>query len=979
VGIVGRGPVLAALRAAVDEVARGRGRLVLLAGEPGIGKTALADQALAYAGEHAVTTAAGAGWDGDGVPAFWPWRRVLASLRGPAAGTDWLDDADAAHDGQAGDDRDAKGGGAADARFRVFAGVTAELEALAAQRPLMVLLDDLHWADPGSLRLLAFVARQLRSVPLLLLGTYRDVDPVPNDDLRAFLADVADAERFTVVGLNAAEVGELLARTSGPVGTEVADTVHRRTGGNPFFVLETARLMSTSEGDARRVPAAVRDAISRRLERLPDPVVEVLTAAAVLGASTRRERLGGLLGRDVDDDLAEAVAARVIRTDDESLMFEHDLFRETVLAGLPPRDARRWHARVAAALKDTAATNAELAFHCVRSLPDGDADAAVAYSVAAAGDATRALAYEEATGHLRRAQKLAPAAVELELDFADAARRSGDYADARAAYLNAAGRTINPHLVARAALGMHELGTSSEGSHREVVDLLERAAGVVEQPQVLGALARELADGSEHDRDRAAELAARAVAIASGEGDRRALAFCLFAQHDVIWAPGTAARRLELAEAMATAAGDDPDLSFEAAFCRMTALLDLGNPRFEVALKDMARIADQSRLPRQRFYVTSRRAMVAMLRGDDAGALRWIAEADRLGTMIGHPDTMGVRMTQLLVMGLHREGASAARRLEAEYGVIAPVEFEPEMRAMVALADGQPEVAAAILRSSEPGLQRAQFRWRALSALAFDADIAVQAGALDLCRQFYDQLLPYADEVVDIGGATAVVGPAAYYLGMLAQALGRTAPAQRHFAAALETATALGAGPMVERIRAAQPTAVFRRDHDVWTLSFAGATITLPDAKGLRDIATLIAAPGVEISAAELAGLPAAGADPVLDDTARAAYKARLAELDDALDKALDRAGAGAGEADRLEREREALIAELAHAAGLGGRARRLGDPGERARSAVTARIRDTIRRIAERHPALGAHLQQAVTTGRGCSYRPAEPVRWHV
>jgi hypothetical protein len=157
----------------------------------------------------------------------------------------------------------------------------------------------------------------------------------------------------------------------------VADTVHRRTGGNPFFVLETARLMSTSEVTrvACRPPSGTP--FPRRLERLPDPVVEVLTAAAVLGASTRRERLGGLLGRDVEDDLAEAVATRVIRTDDESVMFEHDLFRETVLAGLPPRDARRWHARVAAALKDTAATNAELAFHCVRSLPDGDVDAAV--------------------------------------------------------------------------------------------------------------------------------------------------------------------------------------------------------------------------------------------------------------------------------------------------------------------------------------------------------------------------------------------------------------------------------------------------------------------------------------------------------------------------------------------------------------------------------------------------------------------------
>jgi len=122
-----------------------------------------------------------------------------------------------------------------------------------------------------------------------------------------------------------------------------------------------------------------------------------------------------------------------------------------------------------------------------------------------------------------------------------------------------------------------------------------------------------------------------------------------------------------------------------------------------------------------------------------------------------------------------------------------------------------------------------------------------------------------------------------------------------------------------------------------------------------------------------LAGVPAAGADPMLDDTARAAYRRRLTELDEALDRA------DAADRPPLQDERDALIAELTHAAGLGGRRRRLGDAGERARTAVTARIRDTIRRIAVRHPQLAAHLQQAIVTGRTCCYRPAEPVRWHL
>ena len=172
----------------------------------------------------------------------------------------------------------------------------------------------------------------------------------------------------------------------------------------------------------------------------------------------------------------------------------------------------------------------------------------------------------------------------------------------------------------------------------------------------------------------------------------------------------------------------------------------------------------------------------------------------------------------------------------------------------------------------------------------------------------------------------------------------------------------------------------FRREGDVWTLTFQGTTVHLPDAKGLRDIARLLAAPGVELAAADLLGQEAAaeavfGADAVLDARARQEYRSRLARLDPEIDAADAR-----GDPERsasAQAERDALIRGLSAAAGLAGRPRRLGEGSERARKAVTMRIKDALRRIDARHPTLGRHLRQSISTGTVCVYRPAEPVRW--
>ena len=174
-----------------------------------------------------------------------------------------------------------------------------------------------------------------------------------------------------------------------------------------------------------------------------------------------------------------------------------------------------------------------------------------------------------------------------------------------------------------------------------------------------------------------------------------------------------------------------------------------------------------------------------------------------------------------------------------------------------------------------------------------------------------------------------------------------------------------------------------RRKGEVWTLRYGGREVQVRDAKGLGDLARLLSRPGEEIHVTDLLGdamraaARAASAQPLADRQALADYRQRLAELGAALDEA--QGNADVGTVERLSEEREALLRELGRTTGLGGRARCFTDPVERARKAVTSRIRETIRRIDAVHPPLGAHLQAAVITGIFCAYRPEPSVKWNV
>jgi tetratricopeptide (TPR) repeat protein len=994
--------------------------LVFLSGEPGIGKTATARRTAEAAQRLGARVAWGTCWDGDGVPAFWPWSQLLRALVRDGAIGAGADLAPLTGEPAPGEGE----------RFRTFVAVSEALEH-AGTSPLLLVLDDLQWADAASLRLLDFVSRHCRQARLLIIATFRDVDPAPGEPLRALLADLSSrAASYALSGLSEAETAALLADL-GTVDESVAAAVHARTGGNPFFVQETARLLA--DGAAQSVPLGVGEAIARRLGALPPPMVAVLRASALIGASFATGVLASVADlSDVDTVAAldRAVGIRVLRSDGSGrYRFEHDLFRETLAAQVDPADRAGLHARIARALEASGAGNAELAFHYGQS---GDVEPALRYTRAAASDAAAALAHEEATRLRRQVIALGDDSPGAQLALADAARQSGEYAPSRAAY-EAAAR--EPALLGPAALGLHELGGGSERSHQFVIDLLERAVSSVDDQtaapgrcRLLAALARELADGPHRDPARAAALADQAVAAARS-AEPGALAFCLFAKHDAIWGPGSPAARLALAEEMADAAGDDLEMAFQAALCWLIALLDLGDARAPLALAQMRRVAERSRLPRHRYLVASREAAIAAMQGRFADARYAIETADALGEMIGEPDAVGVRMTQLLVMGMTREGVAGGKRFFDTVGRFSPPEFGPETQAIVLAAQGDPGGGAAVLAASVPALRRSQFRWRALAALAFDTEVLVLADAPEQTAQAYDDLLPYADEVIGIGGATAIIGPVALYLGLLAAALRRYADATTQLEQAVTVARRLGARPVLARAQAelglcllaqgdqleraegtrperaeallAEAAAIadeldlplvtarlaqrpvasgnrMRRDGPVWTLEYAGRSAHLPDSKGLRDLATLVSAPGEEIAATALVSeAPVPGSDEVLDERARSAYRARLEALDAELDRAAlrDRRDAVA----QLTAEREALIAELSRAYGLGGRARRLGDLGERARTTVTARIRDTLRKIEQVHPELGVHLRESVSTGRSCSYRPPTPTRWVV
>ena len=450
---VARDGELARLRAAWDAARGGRRGLVAVAGEPGIGKTRLVAEFAASARAEGTVLSAACQEE-----VLLPYQPFVEALRG--AGLDWARVAAMPGAGELArvipelpGEPGAPAGDAELQRYRLFEAIASLLDEIAARAPLALVLDDLHWADRGTLHLLRHVARAPREAPLLIVGTYRDAEVRPSHPLAELLADLRRdrlVERIALEGLGERDVGALIAAHAGHVAPpSLVGTVHEHTDGNPFFVEEVLRHLiesgivferggrwtSALTPDEIGVPEGVQEVLARRLARLSDPCRSALAAAAVLGRECAFDVLLPTAAIEEDELIAaleEARDAQLVveseEADGPAYAFTHALVRHALYTGLSAPRRRRLHARAAAAIAEVQGEGepAALALHHRLAGSAGDPAQAVEWSMRAAAQAASRFAWEETATHWEGALAVMARAGGRERERADLLVALGD-------------------------------------------------------------------------------------------------------------------------------------------------------------------------------------------------------------------------------------------------------------------------------------------------------------------------------------------------------------------------------------------------------------------------------------------------------------------------------------------------------------------------------------------------------------------------
>jgi tetratricopeptide (TPR) repeat protein len=961
----------------------------LIGGEPGIGKTRLAAACAAQLSKdgfgHAWVSCA----EDDGAPPFWVWGELLDQL--------------GVHNAVA---RQAGGGDPELARFLLFEAVAAAVREAATARPLLLVIDDLHWADPGSRRMLAAIRRKLVTLPVVVVCTYRDTEPAAS----ALCAEVSPERHLVLGGLAPRQLAEAVQMVTGSaVPDPLLKTLHARTVGNPYFAAETVRLLraegqldASAQLPITLLPATVRAVLERRLVGLPASAVELLQVAALLG-----NELDPPLLSDVADEplavvtvaLAAARTARVIAGD----RFAHPLVREILNAQLGPADRLRWHARVGELLvrryQTGTASSAAVARHLMAAAElGGEARPAVEFARLAAADAVRRVGYEDAVRLLSAALALTGPGGDrgdLLCALGEADLAIGNPEAARAAFAEAAElarRTGQAELLAAAVLGMAggRAGFEVDLRDPERVAMLSQALSA--QPDgdsqakaaLLARLSLALAFTGAASRQREA-LSTEAVAMARRIGDPMTLAAALAARCDAVADPDHVSERRAAATEIIelTRAGADRIGEMLGRRLLLVALAEAGEwLSVDAEIASYARLAEQLAQPRLTWYVPLWRGARALMHGDLALAARHAGELDELAERAGSVNARLLALVQRFVRLVSEDRAGELAGAFAEIVDLIPADprTAASAHALLSARRGQLTEARAALDQAVTGTLPSD--GEVLPRYTQVAVAAVLADHRSAAEVAYTMLKPYAGQFAVEGILAGTWGSVAAHLGLLARYLGMAGDADAYFAQAAELDAAAGAA-LAARTRdwaahSGDGVAMFRPEGEVWTLRYADRTVRLRDSKGLRDLAVLLARPNQQTHVSELTravGLPASDAGTVVDRQALAAYRERLRRIDAELDS-LD---AGASQARALNHEREALLTELSAVTGLGGQVRTAGSPTERMRKAVAYRIRHAIERIADAHPELGRHLRASIHTGTWCGYAPERHVDWRL
>jgi eukaryotic-like serine/threonine-protein kinase len=843
---VGRERELDELRRSLDDARSGRGRTVMVLGEAGIGKTCLAEKFATYASLRGAQILWGRCDVAEAAPALWVWTQIIREY------VQSRDPEDIATD---------MGPGAADiaafvsevrdlvpglpepqpldpqqARFRLFDSVASFLRNAAARQPIVLVLDDLHDGDESSLSLLEFLAREVRVSRLLIVTACRE-ESLPSG-LAGLAADSASSQ-ILLRGLSESEVARYLAISAGHETPDwLARTVFTQTAGHPFYVTELVRMLvaerrlddpGLEEDWVLAIPRGIREMIDRRLDHLSENANRVLRVASAVGRDfdlATLERVAGFPDRELLDALDEARIGGLI---DEianaggRYNFCHGLVQETLRASLPIVERVQLHRRIAEALERLHRARpephlAQLAYHSFEALPGGDAAKAVNYACSAAERATRMLAYEQAAKHygraleaLRRIESSDDARrCELTLALADAQARAGRGAAARDSYLAGADLARMSGLgdaLARATLGFATLagGRVPFGKVDPVlVGLLAEAVGVLgeDDSQLRAKVMARLAQAQywSDSCDRRESLSDRAVAMARRLDDPATLAYVTHARRIALWDCESLEDRLLAGKEIVGLAErvDDPELMLQGRLDRVVDLLELGDVgAADAEIVAHGRLAHERREPLALWYAMLWRAMRALLEGRFDDAQVFSDRALAMGARIRGRAAEYHHWTQTFWIQYERG------RLDE----IPPENWSrfhvalPTWRMALAFAYGELGQKDDARRELDQGTEvdlardRKDLNWLVTAALL--SEVYARLRDHDRAARLYEVLRPYAARCLVVGRGVVCLGSMAQKLGLLCTISSRWDEAEKHFQAALELESRIGARPSI--------------------------------------------------------------------------------------------------------------------------------------------------------------------------------------
>ena len=808
---VGRRRELAYLRGWLTAAVEGQPRLVLCGGEPGIGKTRLASELaeVASASYGAGVVWARASEDG-GAPPFWLWRQALPSCE--------VLSAHGINRGELGQ---------AAERFALFDDATRQLFAAAAGGAVLLVLDDVHWADQPSLLLLRHVARELREVRLLVVATYRTTRADTTAVWRAVLPDLIReplTEQIELSGLSAADTARCAEAISDrPLPGAVGAALHSMTGGNPFFVREVARNLAASAGSDVTVPASVTGLITARVERLPPLTRRLVGAAAVLGEQFAVAVVACLIDQPVmacmqsfeearDSGLLEATATA------GEWRFAHGLVREAVEAGLPVAEKVDLHRMAAQAIElryagDLGPWLADLARHWAAVAVTGERASAIEWAARAGHEAVRGLAYEEGARLFQMALDIGDPALgdeqrcRLLIDLADAQWRSSDLEGCRAACEKAvalAHRIGRPDLVGDVALTVEPIGDLAwDLNVRRWCDDALSAAPESETAYRARLLARATEASIYLGEHAAADQASRtALALAGRSADSTAVIAALGARQLACSAPENLAERDTIATRMVEigVALRRATVELRGRLWVIDTLWERGDlAGIAATLGRLEWCARQAGGPFPRWHLLCTKAALAQARGEFTSALESGRAAFDTLRAVGHPAALGAYMSLVTALGHHighdRTGAltvlagtppNTTEVRDELFGHIGP--------ALVLAESGRLDDAAVAYRRAGPVASWRPPPYFRVPAWAVGSVVAAALGADDDVALLRDRLLANRGRHAVTGaGNASYFGPVELHSGRAAAHLGRWNEAESELTAAAEVSRAMGA------------------------------------------------------------------------------------------------------------------------------------------------------------------------------------------